>query len=232
MARRLVTALVLALGMAGSCLGPAAAVTAVADPLPAVEQQIAKQLHAHATTFEIALGPVPFKSVEPAFLAALAEDEYVEQDYRSMAWDGVSSGDAETVTFHVQYWEDAAQYAYVMAKLRAMVGTLTTTSMTDVGKEKAIHDYMVLHLAYDGSQTHRSPYDALKLGITVCQGYAMIAYQMLKDAGIAVRLLTGGSHAWNLVQVGGHWYHLDVTWDDPYPDQPGKVSYAYFNLSD
>ncbi len=39
-------------------------------------------------------------------------------------------------------------------------------------------------------------------------------------------------HGWNLVKINGNWYHVDVTWDDPVPDTPGRVNHTYFMLSD
>ena len=39
-------------------------------------------------------------------------------------------------------------------------------------------------------------------------------------------------HAWNMVKVGGKWYHIDVTWDDPVNDTYGKARHDYFMLSD
>ena len=33
-------------------------------------------------------------------------------------------------------------------------------------------------------------------------------------------------------KLGGKWYHIDVTWDDPTPDQKGYIGYKYFLLSD
>jgi hypothetical protein len=41
-----------------------------------------------------------------------------------------------------------------------------------------------------------------------------------------------GSHAWNMVNLCGTWFHVDATWDDPVPDEPGRVLYNYYNLSD
>lgn len=54
--------------------------------------------------------------------------------------------------------------------------------MNDHEKIKAIHDYIVLHVQYDTSynQAINAPYFALTNGKTLCNGYAMLAYDMLK----------------------------------------------------
>lgn len=74
--------------------------------------------------------------------------------------------------------------------------------MTDLQKEKAIHDYIVSHVANDTSLTEYSPYAALVKGTTVCQGYALLTYKMLHKVGVPVRLIEGSAdgvaHLWNL----------------------------------
>ena len=35
-----------------------------------------------------------------------------------------------------------------------------------------------------------------------------------------------------MVKIDGQWYHVDVTWDDPVPDKPGRVSHENFLRSD
>lgn len=40
------------------------------------------------------------------------------------------------------------------------------------------------------------------------------------------------NHAWNAIQIDGNWYQVDVTWDDPVPDEKGRVIYTYFNVTD
>ena len=57
---------------------------------------------------------------------------------------------------------------------------------------------------------------------TVCEGYAMCYELLLNKANINAVTVGGdniesdkrGGHAWNLIQIGGKWYHADITWDD------------------
>lgn len=188
------------------------------------------------THFTLTLPAASAAAVQSAFDAALSRDDYLREDYHASDWQDTTIGNQSTVAFRVSYWETAAQVRFVQARLRAIVTRIVQPSMTDVEKEKAIHDYIVLHVRYDQSLRTVSPYDALTKGTTVCQGYAMMAYQMLLDAHIPAHIVDGTaggqSHAWDLVRVAGHWYNLDVTWDDPVPDEPGQVHYDYFNLTD
>ena len=85
---------------------------------------------------------------------------------------------------------------------------------------KAIHDYVVKHVSYDTSYKAYTAYEALVNRSAVCQGYALLTYQLLKEAGIENHFVTGTGdgqpHAWNLVKIENKWYHLDTTFDDPF----------------
>ncbi|MWC30809.1 S-layer homology domain-containing protein [Paenibacillus sp. MMS18-CY102] len=116
--------------------------------------------------------------------------------------------------------------------------------MTDFEKELAIHDYLVLHTAYDYDNYLKdtvptdsySAYGSLFRGTAVCQGYAYAAHIMLELEGIDSQIVTGTAngvgHAWNKVKIDGEYYNLDVTWDDPVPDKQGRLVYSYFNVPD
>lgn len=107
----------------------------------------------------------------------------------------------------------------------------------------AAHDYLVAHCAYnwDVATTDRtdtpyvhSAYGALVNGDAVCQGYAL-AYKLLLDAldiDCALVSSTPMNHVWNLVELDGVWYHVDVTWDDPTPNVEGGGPYHNFLRSD
>jgi hypothetical protein len=142
-----------------------------------------------------------------------------------------------TVTYNFSYLENAAQRSQVSTEVARILGNIITQGMTDEQKEKAICDYIILNTAYDTSLVNHSAYAAL-FGTkkTVCQGYALLTYRMLTDAGLTARIVTGtgngAAHAWDMVMINGSWYQLDNTWDDPVPDVIGRVRYDYFNLQD
>ena len=107
--------------------------------------------------------------------------------------------------------------------------------MTDLEKVISAHDWLVTNCQYDpyigtggkyiasdGTVYNDEPavytsYGAFVNHNVVCQGYAL-AFKVLMDrAGIPCCYVKSDAmnHAWNMVQLDGNWYHVDVTWDDP-----------------
>ena len=125
-----------------------------------------------------------------------------------------------------------------------VVAEIIKPGMNDIEKEIAIHDYIVIHTAYDYDNFLKntipddsySAYGVLFHGIAVCQGYAYAAHLLLELAGIDSQIVIGTadgiSHGWNKVKIGNEYYNLDVTWDDPVPDEEGRLTYSYFNVTD
>lgn len=118
-------------------------------------------------------------------------------------------------------------------------------SMTDLEKALYVHDYLALNYSYDErifnsdssikNQTIFDLYNFFVQKTGVCQAYT-IAYKYIMQnvLGIPTRIATSWDmgHAWNVIQIDGNWYHVDVTWDDPMPDRLGGVEHSYFLLSD
>ena len=123
-----------------------------------------------------------------------------------------------------------------------MVGDLVgNTKLSDTQKALLIHDRLAIRCSYDyenyldNKLPHVSytAFGCLVLGRSVCQGYAE-AYQYLLDlAGIDSYLCSSDAlnHVWNIVEIDGEIYHVDVTWDDPVWDIPGRVLHTNFLCS-
>ena len=55
-------------------------------------------------------------------------------------------------------------------------------------------------------------------------------------SGVTCKMISGTAdgekHAWNLIKLDKEWYHADLTWDDPEPDETSRIMYPYFNVDD
>lgn len=123
------------------------------------------------------------------------------------------------------------------------VYAVITPNMTDYEKVRAVHDYIILHTAYDYDnylndtvpEASYTMYGVFVNRIAVCEGYALSMVYLLNKIGIETIYVPSDeamNHAWNKVKIDGKWYNLDVTWDDPVPDREGKIQYNYFLVSD
>ena len=138
------------------------------------------------------------------------------------------------VTITAGYRTTLDQENYVTSKINEILNQIIEDGMNDEAKVKAVHNYIVRNVEYDTSLSLFTAYDALYEGKAVCQGYSLLGYRMLNDIGIPTRIISSAqmNHSWNLVQVDGQWYHMDMTWDDPIPDVKGRVLEDHLLLTD
>ena len=152
-------------------------------------------------------------------------DEYVKYNVASTRYSIKGMPGDYTFTLQVKYRESKEQTQYVKAQAKSIVGSIVKPGMDEHEKVKAIHDYVVKHVSYDTSYQAYTAYEALANRSAVCQGYTLLTYELLKEAGIQNHIVTGTgngqAHAWNLVNIENKWYHLDTTFDDPVPDKAG-----------
>jgi hypothetical protein len=125
------------------------------------------------------------------------------------------------------------------SEIRDLSSRITAGASDDVDRVRRVHDWIILNTAYDLEAPTRRHVDdrifrmtgVVRDGKAVCLGYARAALELLRAARIDCELITNDDHAWNLVRIGSRWYHLDVTHDDPTPDEPGRVVYDHFLVS-
>lgn len=151
--------------------------------------------------------------------AAEQTDDYLSNSWTSMSVSASGTAGNLNINYKAGYLTTAAQEDVVNTDVTQALAQIITPGMTDFQKEKAIHDWITKTVSYDYTLQKHSAYDALvSPNKAVCQGYTLLMYKMLTQAGITTRIVTGtlqgGSHAWNMVQIGGNWYHVDATNDD------------------
>lgn len=106
-----------------------------------------------------------------------------------------------------------------------------------------LHDSLIARVNYNYEVAHDLPaptmriygaYGALVDGNAVCNGYTLAFQALLNrleipNAYVVSDPVENMTHAWNLAEIDGDWYHIDTTWDD---GAEGSCHYKYFLLSD
>ena len=118
---------------------------------------------------------------------------------------------------------------YVMWHVKDIVARYTNDSMSDMEKAKVLHDWVCENVSYSlktESEEHNdlSPF---LTGVTVCDGYARAYNLLLHEAGIETCQVNSSNHIWNIIKIGGHYFHVDTTWDDS-----DKITDNWFLKSD
>ena len=172
---------------------------------------------------------------------------YVSQPelfYISNTFNVKYGNDKYYIIFDYLYSEDEIsrmQEKMDKAALKAMAAI--DDDMTDWQKALIVHDYLILNCEYDYSLKNYNAYDCLVNKKAVCQGYTLAYIYILQNyLGIQCTAAVSESqnHAWNYVNIGSSWYHVDLTADDAsYSDYSGKsydavgkVMHENFLLSD
>lgn len=143
-------------------------------------------------------------------------------------------GDGKVVEIELQFNETAnkpEQSIYQFENSAEEILRVARTMASDYDKEKYVHDALAARIIYEAdAPMNQSAYSALVNGRTVCAGYARAFQYLMQQLGVPCyycRGYSGENHAWNIVEIHGEYYNVDLTWDD------SEVSnYAYFNKTD
>ena len=117
-----------------------------------------------------------------------------------------------------------------------------------------LHDYLVNRFTYDSrfysedqeisDSAYRYINDVLRNNTAVCSGYTAVYKYVLNKIGVECVSAYNYDelHEWAIVKLGGNWYHVDPTFDDPTfsvdlidmeaTGQLGYVSHEMFLLTD
>ncbi len=141
----------------------------------------------------------------------------------------------------------AVTYSYDTAEIPAMREAFQTAvdqvflgydeDWSTVEKLLYFNDYLAteFHYNHDSTdETRRDAYNLLVEGSAVCQGYTNAMNVLCNRAGIPNGAVQSEdlAHIWNVVEVAGEWYHIDVTFADPTPNHLGRASHNFFLCSE
>lgn len=201
-----------------------------------------------------------FQKIEEEFLVPAMEmkDLYdvffrLRLDHPEIFW---------AVSFRVKYYKDSPnhifvpEYLFEKSKIKEHQKALASRveklarpakNLSELEKEKYVHDFICENVFYDKL---KKPYSheiigPLGQGVGVCEGIAKSVKVLCDALGLWCMIAICGNnpekgikyrHTWNIVKVGGKYYHLDATFDNSlkknYAGAQEEVRYDYFNLDD
>lgn len=190
---------------------------------------------------------VPNGSVPPGYVATYPNrNDYIPPNGDDMSLYDTTAIRAAWNTDDASSLSDYDRKIYNAAK--KVLNKVLRDGMSDLEKETAVYRWVVDNVNYDW--THQdimvdtpresfTPYGGLVNHTAVCLGYAT-TFQLLMDlAGVKCITVVGAAfqssedHGWNMVQLDGNWYCVDVTWDANYREQgvssPGE--WDFFNVT-
>lgn len=152
--------------------------------------------------------------------------------------------DSSNVEFIPEYLFDKNKIRDHQKAMQARVEKLARQAkdLSEKEKELYIHDFICRNVHYDKL---KKPYSheiigPLGQGVGVCEGIAKSVKILCDALGIWCVIAISGSnpekgikyrHAWNIVKIDGHFYHLDATYDNSL-GKNDLIRYDYFNLED
>ncbi|MDO4976662.1 MAG: leucine-rich repeat protein [Eubacteriales bacterium] len=128
-------------------------------------------------------------------------------------------------------------YKYTVLKrtqanvLKVVYKYYVTKKMSTRNKVIAADSFIAANVTYDmryfkgkkiPARSHTAK-GAFEKGVAVCDGYTKAFNTIMSHYKIPCKKIVGkaksfgswGSHAWSKVKVGGKWYYVDTTWNDP-----------------
>ena len=114
------------------------------------------------------------------------------------------------------------------------IAEYASAASTVIGQLMLVNDYFCVNFEFDTDDNIHDPYALLMEKKGVCEAYALAFGAVLNVLGIPNEYVLSKTmnHAWNMVQVDGEWYHIDVTWNDPVDDMPLRARHDNFLCSD
>lgn len=162
----------------------------------------------------------------------------ISDSYRLLTYKmtlNAKSTDVRVVSAEYEFREDKNMALAVQKEVVKIYPQIFKDKNTIAEKVQAVNEYIADNHSYryDGEAICYTAYGLITNGYGVCQGYASLAFELLKAANVPVRFIYNEEHGWLLVKhEDGKWYHFDPTYNDPLLKDRGIALTTYNKMTD
>lgn len=161
-------------------------------------------------------------------------------------------------TFHVEpkvFSSDPKEIKQAQREFDKVLGNIVSAakSQEDIFSQvRYVHDYIIDNTAYDMATIELvdsgEEYDFLRAVTAygclvehkaICSGYSAAFQLVMQRLNLECGRVNGtrvsekGPHQWNYLGIGGEYYYIDLTWDDPVRSNGEETrTYEYFLISE
>ena len=204
-----------------------------AEQNTALEDRFATAIASYETTVDVSEFNMTANDVMTAFLAYLDETPrnfFVSKTVNCSYSTATNMAATLTISYNGSVDTINAELAAFDAKV-ANITALVDSTMTAEEKAKVIHNYFIENCSYDMDFAHYTAYDAIVNGVGVCDAYSAAYMYIMNAVGVPCTIVesVAMNHSWNVIEVNGVQYHVDVTWDDPIVDGANTNTTPYYN---
>lgn len=217
------TRLIAAFAAAAIAASPASAASEISK-LPAAERKIARNIEARI----LGKNRTPYVTPKLTRKQTLRIERAINKDrflygynpfMLTYAYDGAKSS---RISHRIRYSafdrENAAMNALLGSMAKKAIKASVKSGMSNQRKVRAINEYICSRFSYH-SIDQSNAYAYMKKWKGDCSSYAVLFHACMVRLKIPSRMITGKtlsgeSHAWNAVKIGGRWLHVDSCWND------------------
>lgn len=204
-----------------------------AEENTALDAAFANAIASYDTTVDVTEFNMTADEVMTAFLAYLDETPrnfFVSKTVNCSYSTATNKAKELTISYNDSPEAINAKLAAFDAEV-ANITALVDGSMAAEEKAKTIHDYFIESCSYDLTCTARTAYDAIVNKTGVCEAYSSAYQYVMNMIGVPCTTVSSDAmnHSWNVVEVNGVAYHVDVTWDDPLVDGANTNTTPYYD---
>jgi hypothetical protein len=158
----------------------------------------------------------------------------------------VTTNNYGKIKIDVNYIYEDTDIQIIEAKVNSIYDKIIDANMSDRQKVIAAHDYIVNNSYYDNENAEiiisgsnveyefdsQTAYGPLLQGKAICSGYTDAMGIFLDRMELENYKVSTINHVWNVVELDGEWYHIDLTWDDPVlSNGKNMISHKYLLLT-